>query len=122
LPRVTSRDGTAIAYDRQGAGPPLILVGGGLDDGPESAPLAAYDVGPEAAQRNQAYREQLQALLAQGRRGDAVELFMRLAGSSDEDVAARGGWCWRARGTWPTRRRSRPCSDGSSAATSGTGR
>jgi hypothetical protein len=36
-----SRDGTAIAYDRQGAGPPLILVGGGLDDGPESAPLAA---------------------------------------------------------------------------------
>jgi Alpha/beta hydrolase family len=163
LPRVTSRDGTSIAYDRQGAGPPVILVGGGLDDGSESAPLATeladrftvynyarrgrgqsgdtspyavereledlaaligeaggsagvygvssggmfaleaaaaglaiqrlavyevpYDVGPEAPQRNQAYRERLRGLLAQGRRGDAVELFMRLAGSSDEDVA-----------------------------------
>jgi pimeloyl-ACP methyl ester carboxylesterase len=41
LPRVTSRDGTPIAYDRQGAGPPVILVGGGLDDGSENAPLAA---------------------------------------------------------------------------------
>ena len=41
MPRVTSRDGTPIAYDRQGAGPPVILVGGGLDDGSENAPLAA---------------------------------------------------------------------------------
>jgi pimeloyl-ACP methyl ester carboxylesterase len=41
LSRVTSRDGTPIAYDRQGAGPPVILVGGGLDDGSENAPLAA---------------------------------------------------------------------------------
>jgi pimeloyl-ACP methyl ester carboxylesterase len=171
LPRVTSRDGTSIAYDRQGAGPPVVLVGGGLDDGSESAPLATeladrftvynyarrgrgqsgdtgpyavereledlaaligeaggsarvygvssggmfaleaaaaglaiprlavyevpYDVGPEAPQRHQAYREQLRALLDQGRRGDAVELFMRLAGSSDEDVAgARGSPHW----------------------------
>jgi pimeloyl-ACP methyl ester carboxylesterase len=38
---VTSRDGTRIAYDRQGGGPALILVGGGLDDGAENAPLAA---------------------------------------------------------------------------------
>jgi hypothetical protein len=38
---VTSRDGTSIAYDRQGIGPPVILVGGGLDDGSENAPLAA---------------------------------------------------------------------------------
>jgi alpha/beta hydrolase family protein len=40
LPQVTSRDGTPIAYHRQGAGPPVILVGGGLDDGSENAPLA----------------------------------------------------------------------------------
>ena len=40
MPRVMSRDGTSIAYDRQGAGPPVILVGGGLDDGSENAPLA----------------------------------------------------------------------------------
>ena len=38
---VTSRDGTRIAYDRQGEGPALILVGGGLDDGAENVPLAA---------------------------------------------------------------------------------
>jgi pimeloyl-ACP methyl ester carboxylesterase len=171
LPRVTSRDGTSIAYDRQGAGPPVILVGGGLDDGSENAPLATeladrftvynyarrgrgesgdtspyavqreledleallgraggsagvygvssggmfaleaaatglairrlavyevpYDTTAEAAQRNRAYREQLEALLARDRRGDAVELFMRLAGASDEDIAgARGSPHW----------------------------
>ncbi|MDG4826705.1 alpha/beta fold hydrolase [Asanoa sp. WMMD1127] len=37
---VTSRDGTTIAYTRLGAGPLLVLVGGGLDDGAENAPLA----------------------------------------------------------------------------------
>jgi pimeloyl-ACP methyl ester carboxylesterase len=171
LPRVMSRDGTSIAYDRQGAGPPVILVGGGLDDGSENAPLATeladrftvynyarrgrgesgdtspyavqreledleallglaggsagvygvssggmfaleaaatglairrlavyevpYDTTAEAAQRNRAYREQLESLLARDRRGDAVELFMRLAGASDEDIAgARGSPHW----------------------------
>jgi pimeloyl-ACP methyl ester carboxylesterase len=55
-----------------------------------------YDTTAGAIQRNQAYREQLQAALAQGRRGDAVELFMRLAGSSDEDIAgARSSRHWR---------------------------
>jgi len=39
--RVTSKDGTAIAYERRGRGPALILVGGGLDDGSENAPLAS---------------------------------------------------------------------------------
>jgi hypothetical protein len=38
---VSSRDGTRIAFDRRGDGPALILVGGGLDDGSENAPLAA---------------------------------------------------------------------------------
>jgi pimeloyl-ACP methyl ester carboxylesterase len=38
---VTSRDGTSIAYERQGRGPAVVLVGGGLDDGSENAPLAA---------------------------------------------------------------------------------
>jgi pimeloyl-ACP methyl ester carboxylesterase len=37
---VTSADGTSIAYDRQGDGPPVILVGGGLTDRSENAPLA----------------------------------------------------------------------------------
>jgi hypothetical protein len=38
--RVTSADGTKIAYDRKGTGPAVILVGGTLDDGTENAPLA----------------------------------------------------------------------------------
>jgi hypothetical protein len=47
MSRVTSKDGTSIAYDRQGAGPAVILVGGGLVDPAtgragrwENAPLA----------------------------------------------------------------------------------
>jgi pimeloyl-ACP methyl ester carboxylesterase len=171
MPRATSKDGTPIAYDRLGSGPVVILVGGGLDDGSENAPLAAelaarftvfnyarrgradsgdtqpyavereledlealiaeaggsahlygvssgamfaleaaaaglsigrlgvydvpYDTAPGAAERIQEYRERLGAALAEGRRGDAVELFMRLAGSSDEDIAgARSSPYW----------------------------
>ena len=36
---VTSADGTSIAYQRDGNGPAVILIGGGLDDGSENAPL-----------------------------------------------------------------------------------
>jgi pimeloyl-ACP methyl ester carboxylesterase len=43
---VTSRDGTAIAYERMGRGPTVILVGGGAVDRSENAPLA-----PELADR-----------------------------------------------------------------------
>jgi hypothetical protein len=39
MDHVTSADGTPIAYDAAGSGPALILVGGGLDDGSENAPL-----------------------------------------------------------------------------------
>jgi pimeloyl-ACP methyl ester carboxylesterase len=168
---VISTDGTPIAYERQGSGPPLVLVGGGLDDGRENAPLAAalaahftvhtyarrgrgrsgdtppyavereiediaallaeagepahvygassggmfaleaaaaglaiarlalyevpYDPAPGAAGRYADYRERLGAVLADGRRGDAVELFMRLAGASEVDIAgARGSPHW----------------------------
>ena len=159
---VTSKDGTRIAYDRQGGGPDVVLVGGGLDDGSENATLAAelvdhftvynyarrgrgdsgdtppyavereiediealvaeaggsahlygvssggmfaleaaasglaidrlavyevpYDTADDAPRRYQEYRERLGAMLAGGRRGEAVELFMRLAGSSEEDI------------------------------------
>jgi hypothetical protein len=38
--RVISKDGTSIAYEAMGTGPALVLVGGGLDDGSENAPLA----------------------------------------------------------------------------------
>ena len=38
--KVTSRDGTAIAFDRLGEGPPVILVCGGSTDRMANAPLA----------------------------------------------------------------------------------
>jgi pimeloyl-ACP methyl ester carboxylesterase len=50
MDRVTSKDGTSIAYESMGAGPALVLVGGGLDDGSENAPLAG-----ELAQRFTVY-------------------------------------------------------------------
>ena len=56
-----------------------------------------YDLADDWPQRWRAYVERLDALLAQGRRGDAFELFMRLAGSDDEEVsAARSSPAW----TW----------------------
>src|SRR5215213_6384420 len=158
-----SRDGTSIAYDRQGAGPPVILVGGGLDDGAENAPLATeladrftvynyarrgrgesgdtppyslerefedldaliaraggtahlygvssggalvleaaaagvaadrlavyevpYNLADEWTRQWREYVENLAVALAADRRGDALELFMRLTGASDEDLA-----------------------------------
>jgi pimeloyl-ACP methyl ester carboxylesterase len=38
---ITSKDGTPIAVDRSGMGPPVILVGGALSDRSSAAPLAA---------------------------------------------------------------------------------
>jgi pimeloyl-ACP methyl ester carboxylesterase len=168
----TSEDGTRIAYEHAGDGPPVVLVGGGLDDGAENAPLGAVlaerfgvlnyarrgrggsgDVLPYAVEREiedldavigvaggsacvlgvssggalaleaaaaglaierlavyevpygtadgwaeqfGAYRSELDRLLADGRRGDAVALFMRVAGSSDEGIAGA-----RASALWP---------------------
>ena len=37
---VTSRDGTTIAFDRLGSGPPVVLIGGGPTDRSANAPLA----------------------------------------------------------------------------------
>ncbi|MEW6059416.1 MAG: alpha/beta hydrolase [Actinomycetota bacterium] len=39
---VTSRDGTTIAFDRVGEGPPIILVGGALSDRSSAGPLSAH--------------------------------------------------------------------------------
>jgi pimeloyl-ACP methyl ester carboxylesterase len=163
MDRVTSKDGTSIAFDRQGSGPAVILVGGAFVDRSENAPLATelakqftvynydrrgrgdsgdtppyavereiediealiseaggsahlygissggalaleaaatgiaidklavyelpYNMADDGPQRQREYVEQLEAFLAEGRRGDAAELFMRLAGASDEMVA-----------------------------------
>jgi pimeloyl-ACP methyl ester carboxylesterase len=163
MDRVTSKDGTQIAYHRQGSGAAVVLVGGAIDDGAENAPLAAElagrftvynyarrgrgesgDTPPYAVQReiedleallaeaggtahvfgvssggalaleaaaagspidrlavyevpyimaadgphwHRGDGEKAEALLAEGRRGEVVELFMRTAGSSEEDIA-----------------------------------
>ena len=156
MSHVTSPDGTSIAFIRQGSGPAVIMVGGGLDDGAENAPLAAElaadftvynyarrgrgesgDTQPYALEREiddidaliaeaggsahlygvssggalaleataaglavdrlavyeapygwppPGFIEEVQSLVADGRRGDAVALFMRSAGSSEGDV------------------------------------
>ena len=54
--------------------------------------LAVYEVpymiGEEVVRRWREYVAQLEALLAEGRRGDAVAAFMRLAGASEQNIAA----------------------------------
>jgi pimeloyl-ACP methyl ester carboxylesterase len=169
--RVTSKDGTSIAYERIGTGPAVILVGGGAVDRSENAPLAAelaerftvynydrrgrgdsgdtlpyavereiediealiaetggsahlygvssggalaleataagiaieklavyevpYSIADDASERWREYVETLEALLAEGRRGDAFALFMRTAGASEEDIgSARNSPMW----------------------------
>jgi pimeloyl-ACP methyl ester carboxylesterase len=169
--RVTSKDGTSIAYDRQGSGPVVILVGGAFVDRSYNTPLVAelakrftvynydrrgrgdsgdslpytlereiedlealiaqaggpahlygessggalaleaaaaglavdklavyevpYNMADDGPQRQQEYVQQLEALLAEGRRGDAAALFMRLAGATEEMIAgARSSPAW----------------------------
>jgi pimeloyl-ACP methyl ester carboxylesterase len=46
-----------------------------------------YNSDPESVRRFMEYRTRLGEVLALGRKGDAVELFMRLVGASDEGVA-----------------------------------
>lgn len=171
--KVISKDGTSIVYERQGTGPALVLVGGGLDDGSENARLVPalaehftvynyarrgragsgdtapyavqreiedlealiaeagppvfvygvssggmfaleaaaaglpidklavyevpYDPAPDSAPSYDEYRQHLAAALAANQRGDAVALFMRLAGSSETDIESA-----RQSPHWPT--------------------
>jgi pimeloyl-ACP methyl ester carboxylesterase len=169
--RVTSKDGTSIAYERNGGGPAVILVGGAFVDRSENAPLATelaeqftvynydrrgrgdsgdtlpyavereiedlealiaeaggsahlygvssggalaleaaaagiavdklavyevpYNMADDGPQRQREYVQQLGALLDEGRRGDAAELFMRVAGATEEMiVGARNSPMW----------------------------
>jgi len=51
-----------------------------------------YDTAEATAEQQRAYVERLDALLAESRRDDALERFMRLAGSPDEQIqASRNG-------------------------------
>ena len=168
---VTSTDGTALACERAGDGPSIVLVGGGATDRSENAPivpllaerftvvnydrrgrggsgdtppyalareiedlatvvdsvgghahlygassggalaleaaaagvavdrLAVYEVpyfvDADGVERWRTYRRDLAAALAAGDRGDAFAMFMRVAGSSEDDIArARGSDVW----------------------------
>jgi pimeloyl-ACP methyl ester carboxylesterase len=54
-----------------------------------------YSVGDDASHRWREYVEQLGPVLAEGRRGDAVELFMQVAGASEETIgSARSSPMW----------------------------
>lgn len=188
MPHVRSTDGTSIGYDRlSDAGPALVLVGGGLDDGTENRPLGEHlaatfgvvnyrrrgrgdsgDGRPYAVEREvedlaavidavggrahlfgastggalaleaaaaglpvdriavhevpyqvddamvaawRAYRRDLDAALDAGDRDLALRLFMRLAGSSEEDIAgAEAAPVWPAlRALAPTLRHDAAC-------------
>jgi len=168
MSQLTSKDGTSIAYEHTGDGPAVILVGGGLVDRSENAPLAPelakhftvynydrrgrgesgdtrpytvereiedidalvavargvethgsvhlygvssggglvleaaavglavdkvavyevpYCIAGDTPQRAREYVDKLGPALVEGRRGDAIELFFRLVGSSDEEIA-----------------------------------
>jgi pimeloyl-ACP methyl ester carboxylesterase len=67
--------------------------------GVAGAKLAVYEVpyslGDTSSQHWRDYVEQLESLLAEDRHGDAIALFMRLAGASDSDIAgARSSPYW----------------------------
>ena len=54
-----------------------------------------YVVGDEASQRWRRYVQELGTALTEGRRGDALELFMRVAGSSEKSIeGARSSPLW----------------------------
>lgn len=162
MQQIKSKDGTDIAFTREGSGPAVILVGGGLVDKSENAPLATelardftvynydrrgrgesgdtqpyalqreiedieamineaggsaylfgassggalvleaaaagvgadklavyevpYSLDDEAVQAWKEYRKNLEAALAEDDRDKALVTFMKLAGSSDEDI------------------------------------
>ena len=103
--KVISRDGTAIAYERTGGGPPLILVGGALSDRSAGSPLATLlaphfsvfsydrrgrgdsgDTAPYAVDREV---EDLQALIAEA--GGSAFVFGHSSGAVLAlEAAARG--------------------------------
>ncbi len=65
----------------------LEAAAAGLPVGRVAVYEVPYDTADGALQRAREYRAQLGVALVEGRRADAVGLFMRLAGSSEKDIA-----------------------------------
>src|SRR3990172_2902319 len=105
MKKVISKDGTPIAFDQSGKGPAVIFVGGAFQHraiDPRTAQLAAghglaitklalyeppFNLDDNARPASENYTKQLTALLAEGRRGDAVALAMTTFGAPAEAVA-----------------------------------
>ena len=70
--------GGALALEAAAAGLPIDMI---------ATYEVPYSIGDDAALFWREYVKKLQPALAAGRRGEALELFMRVAGSSDDDIA-----------------------------------
>jgi pimeloyl-ACP methyl ester carboxylesterase len=78
-----------------------------------------FDLARETAEEQRKYAARLEALLAKGERGRALELFMRVAGSSDEMI--RGARRRRDGGEHPARGARRSARAGSRGRSRGAG-
>jgi pimeloyl-ACP methyl ester carboxylesterase len=93
---VRSKDGTTIAFDAWGDGRPLIMIDGATghrQTNPLNAEVAVFEppfvVDDGRPPLPADYVERLDAYVAEGRPGDALEYFMTVeAGGSAEQVAA----------------------------------
>ena len=110
---VTSADGTSIAYDRQGTGPAVILVGGVLDDGGENAPLAVL-LAEHFTVYNYARRGRAPSgdtpPYAVEREVEDLDALIAAAGGSAHLYGASSGARWR----WKPPRQARPSTRSSS--------
>lgn len=86
---IAEAGGTAHVYGASSGGAlALAAAAAGLPIGRIAVYEVPYFVDEAALQGWQGYVAQLTALLAEDRRGDAFALFMRLAGSPEEDIAS----------------------------------
>jgi hypothetical protein len=109
MDHVSSKDGTKLGFERTGQGPPVILVcGGSVDRHADDASaielsrdftvLALWEPPfiPEGVPHPPEDQvEQYESMVAEGRRGDAVEYFMtRVVGMPPEFVAGARQQPW----------------------------
>jgi pimeloyl-ACP methyl ester carboxylesterase len=84
---ITEAGGSAYLYGVSSGGALALEVAAvGLPIAKVAVYEVPYDLTEDTPSHHRAYIEQLEALLAQGRSGDALAHFMRYAGSSDADI------------------------------------
>jgi hypothetical protein len=105
MSQVTSKDGTSIAYDRQGHGPAVILVGDRSENAPLAMELAESFTVYNYDQRGRADSGDTLPYAVEREIEDLEALITVAGGTADVEQVKR---------TWSTQRRSPPCSRGSS--------